>query len=171
MIPRTKKAEIIRELEEFFNKAKAIYFTSVKGVKTFDLNSLRQKLKEAEAKGKVIKKTIIDLVFKRKGLNENWREKLEGSVMVNFALDDPILVAKTLKDFSKQNENFQILGGLLDNKFLTPLEVEQLATIPAKNILYGRLAGSLISPIQRLTYSLKSNISKLVFVLNNVSKK
>jgi len=171
MIPKTKKAEIIRELEEFFNKAKAIYFTSVKGVKTFDLNSLRQKLKEAEAKGKVIKKTIIDLVFKRKGLNENWREKLEGSVMVNFALEDPILVAKTLKDFSKQNENFQILGGLLDNKFLTPLEVEQLATIPAKNILYGRLAGSLISPIQRLTYSLKSNISKLVFVLNNVNKK
>jgi len=171
MIPKTKKAEIIRELEEFFNKAKAIYFTSVKGVKTFDLNSLRQKLKEAEAKGKVIKKTIIDLVFKRKGLTENWREKLEGSVMVNFALEDPILVAKTLKDFSKQNENFQILGGLLDNKFLTPLEVEQLATIPAKNILYGRLAGSLISPIQRLTYSLKSNISKLVFVLNNVNKK
>jgi len=171
MIPKTKKAEIIRELEEFFNKAKAIYFTSVKGVKTFDLNSLRQKLKEAEAKGKVIKKTIIDLVFKRKGLNENWREKLEGSVMVNFALEDPILVAKTLKDFSKQNENFQILGGLLDNKFLTPLEVEQLATIPAKNILYGRLAGSLISPIQRLTYSLKSNILKLVFVLNNVNKK
>lgn len=170
MIPRTKKQEIIKELEENLEKAKAIYFSAVQGVKTLELNNLRSKLKEVNGKAKVIKKTILELVFKRKGLNENWRKKLEGSVMVNFAFDDPILPAKILKEFTKKNENFKILGGLLDKQFLTSNQVEELALIPAKNILYGRLAGSLISPIQRLGYSLKNNLQKLVFALNEIQK-
>lgn len=171
MTPKSKKKEIIKELEENLEKAKAIYFSAISGVKTFDLNNLRNKIKEANGKAKVIKKTILELVLKRKGLKEEWRKKLEGSVLVNFAFDDPVLPAKILKDFSKQNEKFKILGGLLNWQFVTSNQVEELASIPAKDVLYGRLAGSLISPIQRLNYSLKSNLSKLIFALREISTK
>lgn len=169
MTPKSKKKEIIKELEESLEAAKAIYFSAIGGVKTLELNNLREKIKEVNGKAKVIKKTILELVFKRKGLNENWRKKLEGSVLVNFAFEDPVLPAKILKDFSKKNENFKILGGLLERQFLNSQQIEELASIPAKNILYGRLAGSIISPIQRLNYSLKYNLTSLIFALKEIS--
>ncbi|HPC30997.1 MAG TPA: 50S ribosomal protein L10 [Candidatus Paceibacterota bacterium] len=170
MISKDKKREIIKELEEDLGEATALYFSSINGVKTSQLNNYKAKLKEVGGKAKVIKKTLLDLALKRKGLKEDWREKLEGSVLVNFAFEDPLAPAKIVKEFSKQNENFKIIGGLLNNEFLTASVVEELANIPAKNVLYGRLAGAVYSPFYRLAYSLKSNLFRLAMVINAIGK-
>ncbi len=171
MISKDKKREIVKELEGDLDRATALYFSSINGVKTPQLNNFKAKLKEVGGKAKVTKKTLLDLVLKRKGLKEDWREKLEGSILVNFAFEDPLSPAKVLKEFSKQNENFKIIGGLLNNEFLTANLVEELANIPAKNVLYGRLAGAVYSPSYRLVYSLKSNLFKLARVINAIGNK
>jgi len=171
MISKDKKREIVKELGEDLGKATALYFSSINGVKTTELNNFKAKLKEVGGKAKVMKKTLLDLALKRKGLEEDWREKLEGSILVNFVFEDPLSPAKILKEFSKQNKNFKIIGGLLDKKFLTADLVEELANIPAKNVLYGRLAGAIYLPPYRLVYSLKSNLFRLARVKKEIGNK
>lgn len=170
MLTKQKKREIMNEIEENSKNSEAIYFSSISGVKTLDLNELRNKIKTLGNKAKVIKKTLLELALKKLGFNEEWRQKLKGSVLVNFAFSDPVSLAKVLVEFSKQNTNFKILGGILNAQFITLQEVNYLASIPAKDELYGRLAGSMALPIYRLNYGLKYNLHRLVTALSEIQK-
>jgi len=49
---------------------------------------------------------------------------------------------------------------------LTTEEVIQLAQIPSREVLLGRLVASLTSPIRNFNYVLKGNMIKLVYALN-----
>ncbi|MGC8651312.1 MAG: 50S ribosomal protein L10 [Minisyncoccia bacterium] len=166
MISKQKKQEIVQELLEAISKAKAIYFTSFMGLDVSKISDLRNKLRESNTKAKVAKKTLADLSFKQSGIEINLKEQFDDSIMFDFAFDDPILAAKTLWQFSKQNENLKILGAFMDGKILKREEVIQLAQIPPREVLLGRLVSSLASPIRNLNYVLKGNTYKLVYALS-----
>lgn len=165
MINKKKKQEIVQELTEDISKAKAIYFTSFMGLNVSKISDLRNKLRDLNTKAKVAKKTLADLSFKQSGIEINFKDQFDDSVMFNFAFNDPILTAKTLWQFSKQNENLKILGAFMDGKILKKEEIIQLAQIPPREVLLGRLVSSLASPIRNFNYVLKGNTIKLVYAL------
>jgi len=168
MISKEKKEQIIKELSEQIKKAKAIYFAKFLGLKVSEMNELRKALKKDNAKAKVVKKNLAKIVFSQEGYKEEVSNGEANSFMVNFAFEDPINTAKVLWNFSKKNDKFQILGGITNGEFLDAEKVIRLAKIPSKDILLGRLVGSIASPIQRLLYTLNGNIQKLVVVLEGI---
>jgi len=168
MISKEKKGQIIKELSEQIKKAKAIYFARFLGLKVSEMNELRQELKKDNAKARVVKKNLAKVVFSQEGYKDEISNSEENSFMINFAFDDPIKTAKVLWNFSKKNDKFQILGGITDKAFLDAEEVIRFAKIPSKDILLGRLVGSIASPMQRLLYTLNGNIQKLVVVLEGI---
>ena len=168
MISKEKKAQIIKELSEQIKKAKAIYFAKFLGLKVSEINELRQALKKDNAKAKVVKKNLAKIVFPQEDYKDKIFNSEENSFMVNFAFDDPINTAKALWNFSRKNDKLQILGGITDGEFLDAEKVIKFAKIPSKEILLGRLVGSIASPMQRLLYTLNGNIQKLVVVLEGI---
>jgi len=168
MISKEKKRQIIKELSEQVKKAKAIYFAKFLGLKVSEINELRQELKKDNAKARVVKKNLAKVVFSQEGYKDEISNDEENSFMINFAFEDPISTARALWSFSKKNNKFRVLGGILNGTFLASEEVIKLAKIPSKEILLGRLVGSVASPIQRLLYTLNGNIQKLVVVLEGI---
>ena len=168
MISKGKKEQIIKELSEQIKKAKAIYFAKFLGLKVSEINELRQALKKDNAKARVVKKNLAKIVFSQEGYGDEISNAEENSFMINFAFDDPIKTAKVLWNFSKKNDKLQILGGITDGAFLDAEKVIRLAKIQSKDILLGRLVGSIASPMQRLLYTLNGNIQKLVVVLEGI---
>lgn len=171
MITKDKKRKIVEELLEKITKAKAIYFTAFSGLNVSKISQLRDNLRQINTKAKVVKKTLADLSFQKAGFNLNILNKKEqsnDSIMFGFAFDDPILSAKIIWQFSKQNENLKILGALMDGKILKTEEVVQLAQIPSREVLLGRLVSSLASPIRNFNYLLNGNIRKLIYTLEAI---
>jgi len=168
MISKEKKGQIVNDLLEDIKKAKAIYLVSFLGLKVSDINELRQELKKDNANAKVVKKNLAQVAFSQSGYEEEIPYEKNGSLMVNFAFDDSFKAAKSLLNFSKKNEKFQILGGVAEGKILSQDEVIQLAKISSQNVLFGRLVGSTASPVQQLLYVLNGNIQKLVMVLKGI---
>jgi large subunit ribosomal protein L10 len=168
MISKEKKAQIIKELSEQIKKAKAIYFAKFLGLKVSEINTLRQALKKDNAKAKVVKKNLAKIVFSEKKYGNEVFNNEENSFIVNFAFDDPINTAKALWNFSRKNDKLQILGGITEGEFLNAEKVIRFAKIPSKEMLLGRLVGSIASPMQRLLYTLNGNIQKLVVVLEGI---
>lgn len=168
MINKEKKQKIVEELIENINKAQAIYFTDFSGLDVSKINELRNNLRQIETKAKVAKKNLIDVSFKKLGTHLNIREKTQNPVMIEFAFGDPILAAKTIWKFSKENEQLKILGALFNNEFLSTEKVVQLAQIPSREVLLGRLVASLASPIRNFNYVLKGNLNKLVYALKAI---
>lgn len=168
MISKEKKAQIIKELSEQIKKAKAIYFAKFLGLKVSEMNGLRQELKKDNAKARVVKKNLAKIIFSQEGYQDEIFNDEANSFMINFAFDDPISTAKALWNFSRKNDKLQILGGITDGVFLSAEKVITLAKIQSKDILLGRLVGSIASPIQRLLYVLNGNMQKLVVVLEGI---
>jgi len=168
MISKEKKEQIIKELLEQVKEAKAVFFVNFLGLKVSEMNGLRQELKKDNAQARVVKKNLAKIVFSQEDYVKGITGDKASSLMVNFAFEDPINTAKALWSFSRKNNKFQILGGITEGAFLNAEKVIRLAQIPSKDILLGRLVGSISSPMQRLLYTLNGNIQKLVVVLEGV---
>lgn len=168
MISKEKKEKIVKELTEQKEKAQAVYFTRFLGLKVAEMDELRQSLRKSNAQAQVVKKNLAKIVFAEESGKPEVFNGDKNSLMVSFAFDDPIGAAKVLWNFSKKNEQFQILGGISDGVFLASEKVIDYAKIPSPEILLGRLVGSLSSPMHGMLYVLNGNISRLVAVLDRI---
>ena len=74
--------------------------------------------------------------------------------------EDAIAPAKILKEFDDKVETFQIKAGYIDGKVVDAETVKQLASIPPKEVLLGKLLGSLKSPLCKLCAVLNAKIEK-----------
>ncbi|MGB9681046.1 MAG: 50S ribosomal protein L10 [Minisyncoccia bacterium] len=162
---KKKKREVVQDLIENFKKAQGAYFLNFAKLKTKDLNELRREVGQKEGKVRVIKNNLLKIAFQKLGLGGLEMEQLKGQTMVSFAFQDPVGVANILDKFMKDKENIKVVGGLLENEWLTNEVFKKLAKIPSKEILIGKLISGLKSPVFRLDYSLKGNLLKLAHSL------
>ena len=169
MISKERKKEIVQNLLKQIKESSAVYFANIQKIDTKTLNKFRGELKKHNTHAQVVKKTLTRIAFNQSGYKQDWDKILQGSVLVQFSCGDPLETAKVLKKFSQENENFQILGGIVKKKFVSSAEILQLASIPAPEVLWGRLAGSLLSPLQRLVMGLMNPYYKLAVGLQAVA--
>ena len=170
-MPKTKEQKriILEGLNERIKKQTVILIVDFTGLKVIEAFNLRKQLKEVNAELKVAKKTLIQIALKNGNLDKNIRE-MNGEIALVFGYQDEILPAKIVYDFSKKNENLKILGGFFENEFQSAEKFIELAKLPSKEELLGRLVGSISSPLTGFVRSLQYNIKGLVFALNAIKE-
>jgi len=170
---KLQKKEIIQDLEKSLTNQKAVVFIDFQGLDAKSLFELRNTLKDAGCLLKVAKKTLLGLAFDFLKLSEI-KEKvnnMKGELALVFGLNDEIIPAKIVYEFSQKNENLKILGGMVKDKdydFLTIEKVVSLALLPSKQELYARLLSTLNAPRANFVNVLKSNLRNFVCVLSKV---
>ncbi|MFZ5559465.1 MAG: 50S ribosomal protein L10 [Patescibacteria group bacterium] len=168
MLTKTQKKKVIDELADKIKRQQCLIFTDAKGIKVNEIQKLRRELKKAEAEYRVAKKTLMSLAIKKEKKDIDISQ-FEGSLALVFGYKDPISIIKILANFAKTNENLKILGGIVEDKYLTPDEIKELAKIPSREELLAKLVWSIKSPITGLVNILEGNIRNLLGVLNVIS--
>ena len=97
---------------------------------------------------------------------EIWQFKL--NLCIGQYEEDEINPAKVSHQFAKTQENFKILGGLFENRFIEKDRVLELAVLPSKEELLAKLVGSIAAPPVGLVNVLAGNIKGLINVLTKV---
>lgn len=167
MLTRKQKEEVVKELADKIKRQQSLIFTDVTGVNVNDVQNLRRKLREAEIEYKVAKKTLIDLALKQ-AKKEADISGFTGSLALAFSYKDPVMPAKILNNFSKENESLKILGGLMEDKALSLEEVKELAMIPSKDELLAMFVNTLKGPIYGFVNVLQGNIRNLLLILKQI---
>lgn len=168
-ITKAKKQELTRELIERFKKQKISIFSDFHGISVAKLQALRRTLKKGEAEYKVAKKTLIDRALFDAGIPLKTKE-FRGEMGITFGYGDEATSAKTLLKFSKANETFKILGGILNGKLLNGKQVIALAKLPSREVLLAQVVGAMAGPIRGLVTVLRGNIKNLVVVLSKIKE-
>ena len=166
-ISREKKKKILEDLKEKISKQKAIIFVDFTGLKVKDFSDLRKRLKSIGSELKVAKKTLMGIVFKKAKL-EIEPKKLPGEIALVFGYKEEILPAKIVFQFSQENPNLKILGGVLENNFFEAEKIIELAKLPSREELLARLVGSISAPISNLTNVLEGNLRNLVYLFSQI---
>jgi large subunit ribosomal protein L10 len=166
-LTKEQKKQIVSGLKEKMAEQNAMFFVSVNNIKVEDLLGLRRDLRAQEGHIQVAKKTLIDLALKDSGYTTSVRD-LEGEVAIVFALNDQVLPAKSIYNFSKENENLKILGGILEKEFKNTQEIIKLAQLPTKEELMAKVVGSINAPLSGFVSVLQGNLRGLVSVLSQI---
>ena len=168
MITKEQKKKMISDLNDKLSRQKGVVFFDYTGLKVNKFQELRNKLRENGIDCQAYKKTLIDLALESNDLKGLKVKDLSGQVAVVFGYEDEVLPAKILYDFSKENEEVKILSGFAQGECLGNEEVLNLAKLPSRPELLGKLIGSILSHVSNLTNVFNGNLIKLINVLKNV---
>ena len=154
-----KKQQIVADLAEKFQNAQACVIVNYAGITVENDTALRKELTAAGVKYSVIKNTLIKRACENSGYAD-LTGVLEGMTAVATSETDPVVAAKILNKYAEQIETFEIKAGFVDGKVLDKAGVEQLAKLPSKEILIGKVLGSLQSSLYSLAYVLQAYVDK-----------
>lgn len=166
---KEQKQEILNDLKEKIEKQKSVVFMDFTKVNVKGLTELRKKMKESDCEFKVAKKTLIQKAFEGSStkVGDSVRE-MQGEIALGFGYSDEVSVFKVSGDFSKTNENFKVLGGLIGDDVFGDDKAKVLSELPTKQELLARMVGSIGAPISGFVNALGGNIRNLVYVLNAI---
>lgn len=173
---REQKKEIVKELTGKLPRAKIVMFASFaregeKGLSVSQSQELKRNLKKTDSEYFVSKKTLINVALKQASYSGAVDvNKLGGSLGLIFGYGDIVSAAKTAYTFSKANKALSLLGALMDKKFIGAEKLVELAKLPSREVLLGKVAGLIGSPLSGLANVLQGNLRNLVLILSNIKK-
>ena len=154
-ITREKKEQIIEESAKDLSNSKALIFADFTGASVSDISDLRAQLREVKSKLTVIKKRLLGVLFKDKGIDLDPLQ-FEGPVGTVFVEEELSEAAGPLYRFSKEHEGFKLLGGFrLDKKEqIDEATINAIGSLPPKSVLLGQVVGTIAAPLRALVYIL-----------------
>ena len=159
---RAQKEDQLAKLNEKFSSKKAV-FVDYQGLSVNEIETLRNSLEEAGVSFGIVKNTLTKIALKNSGI-EVEAEMLKKPIAIAFA-DDEVTPSKEIKNFSKDHDKLEILGGVIEKQFVPVSVINALALLPSREELYAKVVGSIAAPISGLVNVLSGNLRGLVSVL------
>jgi large subunit ribosomal protein L10 len=171
VLNKAQKQEQVGELKQKLGRATSVIIADYRGLDVVAVNALRAKLRAAgSCEYRVVKNSILRRACEGTAA-ASIATHAKGPTALALAFGDPVALAKTLVDFAKQHEVFQLRAGVLDGKALDKTEIATLATLPSLDQLRARLVGLLAAPAQKLVMVLSAPAAQLARVTEARSKK
>ena len=148
------KVAVLEKFEKIVKDASAMVFLHIKGVSVNDTNALRAQLRAQSGGYSVAKKTLLRKALSNASIAGDMPELAGGELAVAYATD-LITPAREVFNFKKKfNDAITVVGGTFEGKYITAVEAQAIAEIPAPQVLRGMFVNVVNSPIQGLVIAL-----------------
>jgi large subunit ribosomal protein L10 len=177
-----KKAEkviFVDNLKAELNDAKSVTLVNYSGLGVKAQQELKSRLAEVGGKMIVVKNTLLKRAGESIGIDKGLLTDsiLSGQTALVIATEDPIAPIQVLGKFAKEFVSeaglpvpkFKV--GVVEGLFQDEVSLSKLSSLPGRDVLLGQLLGTLMGSQYGLVGTLNANLQKLVYVLNEASKK
>jgi large subunit ribosomal protein L10 len=159
MKSKQQKQKELKQLKSKLPAAQITVFTSFartgeKGLSVAQMTELKRMLRSIKSEFVVTKKTIIDRATKGADVYA-----MNGSLGLVVGNDEPYSVARKIYEFAKKNTALQFFGALFNGTFINKEQFMEMAKMPSREVLIGRLFGMMKYPVTGL-YGALTEISK-----------
>ena len=168
-LTRQKKEEIIKNVTPAIKNATSVVFVKFHGFSVFHANEMRRALREKEVAYTVVKKTLLKRALKSAGIL-GALPPIEGKIAVAYG-KDVVEPAKSVALYVKKfGEMIEMLGGILENRYLSQEEIKALAAIPSRQTLLAQLVRVMNAPISQTVRTLHEVSRSFVSVLHQITQ-
>jgi large subunit ribosomal protein L10 len=168
-VNRDQKAAVIDRLAGQLESAEAVFAIDYRGLSVKQAVDLRSSLTDAGAVFTVAKNTLTERAADKAGA-DNLKPLLEGPTALTFVNGDVAVAAKALATFRRQNNVLEFKGGSLGDEVLSIDQIESIARLPARDVLFGQFVGVVASPITGVVRGLNALISGLAIQLGAIAE-
>lgn len=169
MATKEKKSQQIEILKEKM-RHDFLVLLSYKGLNVKQQTHIRQQLREVGGEFSVVKNTLI----KKVSTEYEWEELnpyLKNSTALLTSSGDFVRCARVLQDISKKYPQIETKAGVLHKKVITSQNIQDIASLPSREVLLGKFLSVLSSPLSQLLQVLQAPLQNLIFVLSEISNK
>ena len=167
---REQKAAAVAEIAEQIKESDAIFAVDYRGISVTQVAELRGKLREADATFRVVKNTLTERAADAAEA-QALKELLTGPTALTFVRGDAATAAKAISTFNKETDLLAFKGGIMDGETLEVGQIQAIAKLPSRQVLYGQLVGVVAAPITGLARSLGGLLGGLAIALGQVQEK
>lgn len=153
------KAPVVQEIAAKIDGAQSAVLVDHRGMTVAQDTELRKRLREAGVEYKVYKNTMMKRAFEGTDFAA-LDEYLEGPSALAVSKEDATAPARILYEFAKEAKQLEIKAGVVEGKAYNYDELSEIAKIPSREILLGRLFGSWQSPVSSFARILKQIAEK-----------
>ena len=164
MKPKGKKKEELDALKKDLTDAKNLFVAKFQGMTVAQDTDLRQKIRETKSQYRVVKNTLA-----RKAAEgtpaEGVSKAFDGSTSIAYNATDPVSLAKALTAYAKTNPLFVFKAGMVEGRVVNIADIANIASMPSKKELFGKLLFLINSPAQRLAVAINGVARNLAVVI------
>ena len=165
---RDQKAAVIDEIAAQIKESEAVFAVDYRGISVPRAAELRARLRDADATFRIVKNSLTERAADKVGAAD-LKSLLEGPTAFAFVRGDAALAAKALSDFGRGTDILAFKGGLLNGEGLSPDQIVAIARLPAREVLYAQLVGTVAAPLNGLVRGLGGMIAGLARQLQQIA--
>lgn len=164
------KGQIVKHLEGAFDANATYYLVDFKRMKVSQTVELRKLLRKNSYSYKVVKNRLA-LRALRKQSPAELKPFFEKPTAIAFAAQDPIGLAKILKDYSAQGKVLAVKAGVVEGQYLAPERFDEITKLTSRNDLVGKIAFMMASPLVRFMRTLQAPLGNMGNLLSQLRSK
>jgi len=143
------KKLVVSEVHEAANSALSAVLADYRGVAVSDLAKLRKTAREENVYLRVVRNTLLKRAVEGTQF-ECIQDALTGPTILAFSMEDPGAAARVLKDFAKENDEFEVKALSVGGKLLSADQIDVLATLPTYDQAVSMLMSVMLAPVTKL---------------------
>lgn len=167
---RSQKTELLEKYKEILQSKEGYFLINSDKADTQTTTGLKIQLKDVGANIAIVKNSIFKVALQETDQPLN-TQTFDGPTAIIYFDEDPTSPAKLIKEIQKKTTLFDARGGVYEGEFLTAEKVMQLAEIPSREILLGKLLGTMSAPVSGFMNAVTGNVRGLTMVLKGISEK
>ena len=164
---KQEKSAMLKQYENWLKHSQAVFLLEYSKMTQKEVDTLRGKVRDAGGELHVVKNTLMNLALEHSGFKS---ERLVGTCLAGFALNDVPALAKVFIETTKKDEIFKLKGGYLSSQPISAGDVKALADMPPLPVVRARLLGMLNTPASQLVRTLAEPARQMAYVVKAYSE-
>jgi large subunit ribosomal protein L10 len=165
-MPTEAKRETIEQLREALAGSRTLIVSEYRGLTVKELAEIRRALRKQDVSYRIVKNRLMRIAA-QDTIGDALSPLLTGPTAIAFGNDESS-TAKAVLDATRAYKPVTITGGVLGTRSIDAAGVRNLATLPSRDVLLGKLAGGMQAPVATLAGLLVANIRNLGYALSQV---
>src|SRR3954447_25358436 len=163
MKKKEDKKKDIDALRQDLGQSQNLFVTGYEKLRVDQDFELRKVVRGAGGKYRVIKNNLAEKASEGTAAGQVLGN-LRGRTSLAYTDGDPVALAKALTAYAKTNPSFTFKAGIVEGRVIDVKAINDLATMPAKEVIFSKLLYLINAPAQRLVTAL-SGVSRSLAVV------
>jgi large subunit ribosomal protein L10 len=168
-VNRTEKKQVIDQLNERVNQASIALVTDFRGLKVEEMETLRTRLRQEGVHYQVVKNTLARLALEETP-HAVIKDEFKDCCALALGYDDPVVAAKVLSKFAKENKKFSLRFASYAGKTLTAEDIEELSKLPGREELLAKMLGTMNAVPGNFVGLFGNLLRNMLYALNGIKE-
>ncbi|NIM59902.1 MAG: 50S ribosomal protein L10 [Candidatus Aminicenantes bacterium] len=167
---REHKEKQVKELTDSFEKHDSFYLVDFIKMSVAQAVELRRIFRDNSYSFRVVKNRLALRALKE-DFPEDLKTCFQGSTAIAFASQNPVGLARLIKDFSDQNKVLSVKAGMLEGQFISSEKFAEVASLSSREELIAKIGNLMALPLIRLLWTWQTPLNSLGRLLSQLKTK